>query len=231
MAFRNPAAALVQVGLAPGRQVIIDPTSAGQITFPNNNGFTPATIGTNTGSGFEELRISGPINPISNPDIVYLHMSDLGPGNNPQVSLVADAPSLTEFNAVIVRHHGVELDRVFNGITHHMSVDGLVGVGGIMVGPAATPFDTQFMCQAGSEVRVTDGFGFANVVFPHAFPNGLVMVQLTYGDARNVAQNVIIGGDPNNTNKTQLAVRATVSNTGASATGLTFRLNWFAIGY
>jgi hypothetical protein len=58
MAFRNPAAALVQVGLAPGRQVIIDPTVAGQISFPNGTGYGPASIGTTPGST-EDLHIKG----------------------------------------------------------------------------------------------------------------------------------------------------------------------------
>lgn len=63
MSFRNPAAALVQVGLAPGRQVIIDPTAAGQITFPNPFGMTPAQIGTTAFAGGETLDLIGPADP------------------------------------------------------------------------------------------------------------------------------------------------------------------------
>jgi hypothetical protein len=77
MAFRNPAAALVQVGLAPGRQVIIDPTQAGQITFPNPGGFTPAAIGTSAGTGLEQLQITGPVVP-GTTDQTLVQLSDSG---------------------------------------------------------------------------------------------------------------------------------------------------------
>jgi hypothetical protein len=104
MAFRNPAAALVQVGLAPGRQVIIDPTQAGQITFPNPNGFAPASIGTVSYPGGEELQIHGP-GPIPNPNGHGggLSINDTSAGGGfPRSALYCNKPTASRFTSIIV---------------------------------------------------------------------------------------------------------------------------------
>ncbi|MFF1382764.1 hypothetical protein ACFVWT_04280 [Arthrobacter sp. NPDC058288] len=111
----------------------------------------------------------------------------------------------------------------------------LFGVGGSVTG-GAPPTGAQFLVQTGSKVGTTDTQGYANVVFPKAFPNGLLYVGLSNGDSSidraygrgTLAMNPS-GAPYDNGTKTQ--VTYTVAFPTGLAPGLVHRVNWIAIGW
>jgi hypothetical protein len=109
------------------------------------------------------------------------------------------------------------------------------GVGTAITG-GTPPAGTQFLVQSGTQVKTTDAQGYANVVFPKAFPNGLLYVTVSNGDSaidRAYGRGTLVmapsGAPYDNGTKTQVTY-AVAFPTGL-APGLTHRANWMAIGW
>lgn len=58
----------------------------------------------------------------------------------------------------------------------------LFGVGGVPPGNAVPPAGTEFLVQTGCTVLTTDANAFGKLVYPQAFPNGLLSIQLMNAD-------------------------------------------------
>lgn len=107
---------------------------------------------------------------------------------------------------------------------------------GTGVNGGTPPAGTQFLVQSGTQVKTTDGAGFANVVFPKPFPNGLLYVNVSNGDSaidRAYGRGTLVmapsGGQYDIGNKTQ--VTYSVSYPTGMAASLNHRANWIAIGW
>ena len=111
----------------------------------------------------------------------------------------------------------------------------LFGFGTSIIGGAPAA-GTQFLVQTGTQVKATDGNGYANVVFPKPFPNGLLYVSVSNGDtaidrAYNRGTLVMAPSGSPYDNGTKTQVTYSVSYPTGMAVGLTHRANWIAVGW
>jgi hypothetical protein len=93
-----------------------------------------------------------------------------------------------------------------------------------------------FRAQAGSQVAVTDGGGFARVTFPTPFPNGLLSVLVCNGDssvdrAAGTTYTMSVAGAPWDTGQKTDFEYAVLRSSGGHTPGVQHRVNWFAIGW
>jgi hypothetical protein len=95
---------------------------------------------------------------------------------------------------------------------------GLFGAGGTITGSAPAQTAPNFEIQAGSNVS---GSTAGTITFPHAFPNGVLAVVATNGDAGTGQGNVQLSP----------AVTTGVNFTIAQSAAGPWRINWIAIGF
>lgn len=84
-----------------------------------------------------------------------------------------------------------------------------------------------FQLQAGTLVATTDTFGNVALVFPFAFPNGLLTVVVSQGDI--TITDAIVDTTGGNVNGTTIV--AYHGTTGAPVNGGLMRFNWMAVGW
>jgi len=109
----------------------------------------------------------------------------------------------------------------------------LFGVGGTLAG--SNPPAGSLLIQAGSQVAVSDAFGYARVVWPKQFPNGLLYCSAVNGDEYAVPNMFPCSAGHNwgsegfgNTKSWVYACRTAASTAAANKQ---HRINWLAIGW
>lgn len=85
---------------------------------------------------------------------------------------------------------------------------------------------TQFKFQGGSNVLTTDGSGYANIVYPRRFQNGVLVFLAVLG----MVQPWHLITHDSNFNQDYFQVRC-YTNAGASVNNTGIRINWFALGW
>lgn len=100
------------------------------------------------------------------------------------------------------------------------------GANHTLVGGAVNPTTTQMSWQTASSVQNTDANGLTTITFTTPFPNGVVNVVATHGDATFAP--VFIGLLGTTTSSFQLKVNQA---NGAPLANAQLRFNWIAIGW
>lgn len=100
------------------------------------------------------------------------------------------------------------------------------------------PVGAQILMQTGTLVQSTDVSGYAAIGFPRAFPNGVISVQVSSGDAsvdsaRGSALTMPIAGAPDWPTPVTLtrATYALMRSNGTRLSSTTHRANWIAYGW
>lgn len=112
----------------------------------------------------------------------------------------------------------------------------LFGVGSAIDGAIAELASTGFLIQTGTAVRYTDNSGYARLTFPNPFPNGLLTVITTNGDAsidrsRGRTYTYPVAGSPFDSGRKQDFVYCMQDSAGGNAANALHRVNWIAIGW
>jgi hypothetical protein len=114
----------------------------------------------------------------------------------------------------------------------------LFGAGSPLVSATAPVTDGSqvWLQQAGTQVTVTDGAGYARITFPVEFPNGLLTVLLTNGDSvTNAGQTFeALVGAPWPISKNNVVYRVWNNRSAGGSErpgGYLHRVNWLAIGW
>lgn len=112
---------------------------------------------------------------------------------------------------------------------------------GASIAGGAVPAGAPVYMQAGTFTATTDASGAARLVFPAPFPNGLLTVQLSPGDAgveRSVAGDILsfvpAGGSDGIGDRVSvkyLALRSRGTSPVLATGGLAHRVNWLAVGW
>lgn len=101
----------------------------------------------------------------------------------------------------------------------------IFGVGSSSIGSAPSPTTMAgFKVQTGTVV-VTAATGGYQVTFPTAFPSGVVMVLLSFGDDPSAVVTPFVG------NLTTSGFKIYLRNSGGIINGGLYRLSWLAIGW
>jgi len=94
-----------------------------------------------------------------------------------------------------------------------------------------------FFTQAGTKVQKTDAEGYANIIFPKPFPNGLLYVDVSNGDSaidraagRGTLTIAPSGGKYDNGTRTMVTYALAASDA-SLVPNLNHRVNWVAIGW
>ena len=117
------------------------------------------------------------------------------------------------------------------------SAGSLFGAGNALIGPAPGP-SAKLLVQAGTAVSQADAAGYSAIGFPKPFPNGVLYVNPSQGDAgvntarANLISLVIAGApdwkDPVTLTRFTYAVQGT---NGKNIPGALHRATWIAVGY
>ena len=156
---------------------------------------------------------------------------------DPLVVCKSSTQPATPYDGMMIKELDTDYVRFWSGVTwRHVANMKMFGAGSAMKnGPPPTPDGASntppFLVQAGTNVVTADGGGGAGVTYPVAFPNGVLSVVLCNGDP-GVHDDIVLAVEIGSgaTNLSGVWFTAT-NNAGARYGGLTYRLNWIAIGW
>lgn len=100
------------------------------------------------------------------------------------------------------------------------------GANHTLVGGSVNPTTTQMSWQTASSVQLTDANGLTTISFTTPFPNGVVNVVATHGDATFAPVFIGLLG----TTKSSFQLKVNQAN-GAPLANAQLRFNWIAIGW
>ena len=105
--------------------------------------------------------------------------------------------------------------------------DGWFGLGTTQLGTAPT-LSSRLLLQASSSVGTTDANGLLTIIYPVAFPNGVLCILAGNGDNANSQSMVQVIHANVTGSQFQVGV---LTNTGAPVNTLLVRIDWLAIGF
>lgn len=106
----------------------------------------------------------------------------------------------------------------------------VTGATDMLVGSAPTLPGANMIMQAGSSVITLDVNGQANIVYPVAFPNGVVSAVLMNGDG-GAHPNLVFETEAPACTLSACNFKARTGSTGVAGANFTLRVNWIAVGY